>query len=710
MVSRILSIAPAAPRACRTACGVAVGAVHIKTDGVILPLSPLSSPPPALVRGWMRSDMQVGNVADLEDDLSLLREPLEQIAERSQQLSEIYEFEKRHRTFGLRGVNDNADSVFEAKLAGLEERAAYSVHQAGAYKRFFMTLIFLFTYATVLFMQRKIDVSFEIETSLIMQLITELQSVSLSGGYVNEGRSAKGLIKGVDEFYEWFDKAIIQRVFQGAVCGDGSCDAPEEFPGFGRFGCERDCGRYTKTTSLKVDLRTFISSSPQNWDISEMKFASNPNFRYNIFSDTLQDFMWEEDQDGIQNPINTIDVPDGKLTLHLYQGTKVAAQSDASAPADLRMRAAEFPAANASASVFEYGDPAEVLMFARTVMRGLEDTCWESAQSILLAPKGCDKFDWWDWYTRALGSYGLAGSVRVDAGRVSAGSEVGERWVSVVDVPFCGVLPGAGVDDAKTRQELVSASEPCANPAAPGGPRTIKSDIVPQTISNREGICISHHNCSAGLFCSRWHHKTGGLSTHVRRTGGNVGVCQPCNLCRVDSEDAWNASGVGLGVCPQDRCPGSGGLQECVSAKKLLSSLRCVSSYDFEVWTHHPKGSKLSVMPETIEQKPALFVTPNNRLVGAVVLTQERVSRSTCVPKDVKAMGITASFGWHRINPSLSNYTRAAGSNVRCEPKDPKLDTRRKGGEATGGGKGGGGGESWSWSCGGMQHAAAAAA
>ena len=92
----------------------------------------------------MRVDMQVGNVADLEDDLSLLREPLEQIAERSQQLSEIYEFEKRNRTFGLRGVHDNADSVFEAKLAGLEERVAYSVHQAGAYKRFFMTLMFFF--------------------------------------------------------------------------------------------------------------------------------------------------------------------------------------------------------------------------------------------------------------------------------------------------------------------------------------------------------------------------------------------------------------------------------------------------------------------------------------------------------------------------------------------------------------------------------------
>lgn len=81
------------------------------------------------------------HVLDLEDDLSLLREPLEQLAERAQQVmidfgqpvfrcwclsvclsvypplklcieqvKEIYEFEAKHRTFGLMGVNDNEDS------------------------------------------------------------------------------------------------------------------------------------------------------------------------------------------------------------------------------------------------------------------------------------------------------------------------------------------------------------------------------------------------------------------------------------------------------------------------------------------------------------------------------------------------------------------------------------------------------------------------
>ena len=618
-------------------------------------------------------------MADLEDDLSLLREPLEQIAERSQQLSEICEYEKRQRTFGLRAVNDNADSIFEAKLTGLQERVEYRVTQAGNYKRFFLTFIFFATYSAVLFMQRDIGVSYETETSILMNLIAELPRTGM-GGYMNEGRSAKGLVKDIDEFYSWFDKTIIKPVFQDAVCGDGRCDAPEEFPGFGRFGCERDCGRYDKITSLTVDLRPLLTSSPENWDISKIKFANEPNFKYNIYSDTLNDFLWEEDQDGIQNPINVIDVPDGRLTLHLYQGSKLwTPQSVTSAPGDLRMSAAGFPAVNGSASAFEYGDPAEVLMFARTVVRGLEDACWESAKSISMAPKGCDKFDWWDWYARALSGYGIAGRVSVNAGRKSAGNEV------LVDVPFCGVIPGGdrGVDDAKIRQQLISAREPCASAAAPSSPLPITKGMGPQTTSTREGICISHHNCSAGLFCSRWPHQTGGPSAEVRRAGGaaaSVGVCQPCKLCRVDSEDAWNASGVDLGVCPQDRCPGSGGLPACVSAQKLLSSFSCVSSHNFEVWKHHPKNSKVSVKPENVKERPARFVTLNNRLVGAVVLTQERVSRSNCVSQEhVPAEGIAASFGWHRINPSLSNYTRAAGNKLQCRPNDLKLNSQPTG-------------------------------
>ena len=84
----------------------------------------------------------VDEAADLEDDLVLLREPLEQLAERSQRIGEIYDYETKQRTFGLPKVNANEDSTLEAKLAGMQELVHYRIHHAGAYFRFFLTFFF----------------------------------------------------------------------------------------------------------------------------------------------------------------------------------------------------------------------------------------------------------------------------------------------------------------------------------------------------------------------------------------------------------------------------------------------------------------------------------------------------------------------------------------------------------------------------------------
>ena len=100
----------------------------------------------------------------------------------------------------------------------------------------------------------------------------------------------------------------------------------------------------------------------------------------------------------------------------------------------MRMNEEDFPAHNESATTFAYGEPAELLSFARTIIRGLEDSCWETKSRILQAPAGCDKFDWWDAYVRVLGGYGLVGSISVAAGRMASGNEL------LVDIPFCGVV------------------------------------------------------------------------------------------------------------------------------------------------------------------------------------------------------------------------------------------------------------------------------
>ena len=232
---------------------------------------------------------------------------------------------------------------------------------------------------------------------------------------------------------------------------------------------------------------------------------------YNIYSHTLRDFLWKEDQNATSTKI---DVPDGKFTLHLYQGNKLADSAEIGASSDLRMNEAEFPVYNDSASRFKYGDPAEILMFSRSFIRGLEEACWETEHKITRAPAGCDSFDWWDYYMRALGGYGLAGSISVSAGRTALNSE------QLANVPFCGVLPDGieGFDNPSNRQQMLQAAVECSSarpdavPLAPG--------TKPSSTSVREGVCISHQNCSSGHFCANWPHKTGGGAVRLVHVGG----------------------------------------------------------------------------------------------------------------------------------------------------------------------------------------------
>jgi hypothetical protein len=75
----------------------------------------------------------------------------------------------------------------------------------------------------------------------------------------------------------------------------------------------------------------------------------------------------------------------------------------------------------------------------------------------------------------------------------------------------------------------------------------------------------------------------------------------------------------------------AGGFPHCVDAQKLSNMIQpCSNTYDLEVWKFTEKtrneetGQMEYVAPDVIpkaEPKPR-FVTPQNRMVGAFVLTQ----------------------------------------------------------------------------------------
>ncbi|CAI5516018.1 unnamed protein product [Closterium sp. Naga37s-1] len=63
------------------------------------------------------------------------------------------------------------------------------------------------------------------------------------------------------DFYAWLNSSIIEKFWQDPPCGDGLCDQPLEFPAFGRFGCEADCGTFPNLTSVSIHFTTSLSSA-----------------------------------------------------------------------------------------------------------------------------------------------------------------------------------------------------------------------------------------------------------------------------------------------------------------------------------------------------------------------------------------------------------------------------------------------------------------
>ena len=96
--------------------------------------------------------------------------------------------------------------------------------------------------------------------------------------------------------------------------------------------------------------------------------------------------------------------------------------------------------------------------------------------------------------------------------------------------------------------------------------QTIQLDasIVPSSslaTGGRFASCDTHYDCRSEHFCS------------AKRE------CMDCHFCLVDARDSVT------GTCPQDLCPGSGGMPECIDGQKFLSQgSECKAVFSFQVW------------------------------------------------------------------------------------------------------------------------------
>jgi len=163
------------------------------------------------------------------------------------------------KLFGL-SEHIQTEELEVKQIDGLIAKVEERIQRLQSYSNFFVLLIFTIIYIAVLFLQRDVPASYKVEASVMDSIISKLPNTG-RGGYFNSGTGAVGVLSSSDDFYSFMSTALIEPVFTSPVCGDGTCDAPLEYPGFGRFGCIPDCGRYTNVTSLTVSLLEFYKNT-----------------------------------------------------------------------------------------------------------------------------------------------------------------------------------------------------------------------------------------------------------------------------------------------------------------------------------------------------------------------------------------------------------------------------------------------------------------
>lgn len=246
------------------------------------------------------------------------------------------------------------------------------------------------------------------------------------------------------------------------------CNAQTE--GFGRFGCIADCGRYLKTSQLYIDLEDWVDSTKTNLaadeaadtffdiDLTKMRRTKTPGFKFNIYSETMGDYIFAEDMPC--NDTFLVDVPDGKFTLNLYQTNKLSQQIDSG---DIYKNIYTLPDTlpeRTATSDFAYGDKREAIATQAVLMDQINQHCWGGLLDLSVPAQKATFFKCLfrpsaDTYLRVMGSYGITGVVSMSNG--TKGRAV------LVEVPYCGLVKDGnkGLRKNINKAELLGAAAAC---------------------------------------------------------------------------------------------------------------------------------------------------------------------------------------------------------------------------------------------------------
>ena len=121
--------------------------------------------------------------------------------------------------------------------------------------------------------------------------------------------------------------------------------------------------------------------------------------------------------------------------------------------------------------------------------------------------------------------------------------------------------------------------------------------------------------------------------------------------------------------CPQDRCPNSGGFPACIDGTKLLEThlASCKAKHAFEIWKYGKREDGPPRIKPDFKPK-ARMVTPNNRLVGAVVVSQRRMALEACNPMESATVNTRSNKFVHKYSGEELNKC-LSGIAHRRSPK-----------------------------------------
>ena len=69
----------------------------------------------------------------------------------------------------------------------------------------------------------------------------------------------------IKHIWSWLNRSLVQDVFTDPICGDGTCDVPQEFEQWESYGCAEDCGSVPRSemTNLFVEVTAHFESDAE---------------------------------------------------------------------------------------------------------------------------------------------------------------------------------------------------------------------------------------------------------------------------------------------------------------------------------------------------------------------------------------------------------------------------------------------------------------